>query len=544
MVSSSSASRPWARRSTNSASRWLTTAFQLALRWPSASVPEISRSARSNCPSMSASAVRAALRCHRWAGWRSSSASTPSASSSTVHPGAISEHPEGLQSVVVAGENPLLVADLLAQCNQPLALGDAVAARERLWSLDRDPLALESERRGSRGRRSAARSPPPARPSGPCARARDRRARAAASRASSMTRVRLSCSPAAARARSNSGTRAGSVLARAQANLPPYASAARASWSERPACSASVAARRSARFASCAVARSALDLAEREQQLAGPVGLTRSGRVEDAKRARVVTGRLLVTVLRGGPVTSELGVVDRLVRERDPGFEVVVSELCEVRLRISRVEHLERFGDRAMQAQPPRSRELLVQRVPDQDVREAEASARLGNAAHQPRGRRLLESREELVLLEPTDPPEQIGVELPADDGSQRQDLAGSAPTGAEAAGRSPPLRPPGWGACPGPPHASPRTQAAARSPWRTGGSPVSPTGPPLPARPPAHDPWSARAAATCRTRSAPSARAGARPVRATARAAPPQAPVRPPCRDRSRRSGSARRPS
>jgi hypothetical protein len=61
-----------------------------------------------------------------------------------LHAGAITEHPEGLQSVVVAREDPLFVADLLAQRDQPLALGDAVAAGESLRSLDREPLALES----------------------------------------------------------------------------------------------------------------------------------------------------------------------------------------------------------------------------------------------------------------------------------------------------------------------------------------------------------------------------------------------------------------
>ena len=102
------------------------------------------------------------------------------------------------------------------------------------------------------------------------------------------------------------------MLARAHPNRPPYSIAARASWSARSACCGELG--RPAQRLSCLVsaARPAQDLAEGEQQLAGAVGVAGSRRLEHVQRAGVVLRRLLVAVLRRGPVAGALRVVDRL----------------------------------------------------------------------------------------------------------------------------------------------------------------------------------------------------------------------------------------
>ena len=68
-----------------------------------------------------------------------------------------------------------------------------------------------------------------------------------------------------------------------------------------------------------------------------------------------------------------------------------------------------------MQAQPPRRRKVLVEGVPDQDVREAQAAARLGHGAHQPRARCLVERREQRILVHLGEASDHVGIELPPD---------------------------------------------------------------------------------------------------------------------------------
>jgi hypothetical protein len=106
----------------------------------------------------------------------------------------------------------------------------------------------------------------------------------------------------------------------------------------------------------------------------------------------------------------------------------VLGELGQVRLGIGRVQRLEGLGDRAVQANPPRGREVLVQRVAHQDVRETQAPARLGHRPHEPGGGRFVESVEQVVLLQPADAGDHVGIELTADHGGEGEHL--TAPIG------------------------------------------------------------------------------------------------------------------
>ena len=96
MISSSSARRPCSRRSTNRPIRSETREFQLSALLPRASAPEISCSASSKRPFISASSIRVEATCQRWPGWRSSSASRASSSTPTSTPaGSATPTPSG-----------------------------------------------------------------------------------------------------------------------------------------------------------------------------------------------------------------------------------------------------------------------------------------------------------------------------------------------------------------------------------------------------------------------------------------------------------------
>ena len=168
MVSSSSASRPCARRSTNSASRWETTRSSSRL---AGRAPASRRSAarpRSKRPSISASMVRPVPTCQCCAGWRSSSASVSSASSSASIAGAIGERPRGSAGGDRSPRTPSPCRRSAHRGNQLVPHATPSPRDMVSRALDRDPVAFDWPRRASPGPRSAGRcgAPPPQRAPG------------------------------------------------------------------------------------------------------------------------------------------------------------------------------------------------------------------------------------------------------------------------------------------------------------------------------------------------------------------------------------------
>ena len=162
-----------------------------------------------------------------------------------VDAGTVAEEPIAVHSVLVSGVEVLLVPGPLGELDQ--LAGDLQPAVGRVWPVGAIEVGLERDpTRGRVGdpvcdRERLLREGAPPVSTGIVGRAPDRNAN---------SRTRIASSPAAAASpRSRSGTSAGSVLARAHAILPPSPSAAWASWSGRPPCSAIAAARRNASLA-------------------------------------------------------------------------------------------------------------------------------------------------------------------------------------------------------------------------------------------------------------------------------------------------------
>ena len=160
---------------------------------------------------------------------------------------------------------------------------------------------------------------------------------------------------------------------------------------------------------------------EGQEQLAGPLLVARL--LEHPEGAAVVAGGLLKGELRGGTVAGRRGVARRLVGPGRAAQEEVVSQLRQVRLRVAGVQLLERVADLPVEADPARGRQLLVHRVAYQHVGEAQAADAVGQFADEPRGYRLLERREEVVLLQPADALQRVELELASQHRCQGQDL-------------------------------------------------------------------------------------------------------------------------
>ena len=247
IVSSSSASRPCSRRSTNSPSRCDTAAFQLSARSPMARVSAISCSASSKRPSMSASIVWPVPTCHCWAGWRSSSASARIASSSASTPArSVRTHRQCRRWSWPANTLSLSPICSPSEISSVCHL-DRLRGEIQLRTLHGDPVPFDD---GGEGCRVATpprdvqrllREPDPPIARGIVASRRGQPDEQADAREALVARrSRPGHAPA--------GHQAGSALARTQANLPPYPSAARASCSASPPRSASSAASRNACF--------------------------------------------------------------------------------------------------------------------------------------------------------------------------------------------------------------------------------------------------------------------------------------------------------
>ena len=115
------------------------------------------------------------------------------------------------------------------------------------------------------------------------------------------------------------------------------------------------------------------------------------------------------------PVACRHGVADRLLGRGTARQQVVVGKLGEVRFQVPGVQPLEPLGELAVQARTPSRGQVLVDGVADQHVGEAQPSLAIGHVAHEARGHRLLERRDEAVLVQAADRLQRLDVELAPD---------------------------------------------------------------------------------------------------------------------------------
>ena len=159
-------------------------------------------------------------------------------------------------------------------------------------------------------------------------------------------------------------------------------------------------------------------LAEPQQQLAAPLGRLGLEPPLDVDGARVMLGRLLVREHRRRLLAGAEGVGDRLLGVLGIGAAgEVVGELGQVALAPAPLHRLDRLADPLVHPRPPRPGHTLVQRLPDQRVREQVAPGLLVGLDEKLRRERLVERREELLLGQQHHPLEQRRIDVPSDHG-------------------------------------------------------------------------------------------------------------------------------
>jgi hypothetical protein len=159
-------------------------------------------------------------------------------------------------------------------------------------------------------------------------------------------------------------------------------------------------------------------VSQREQQLAS------RDRLDDDREPHLVqAGRFLVGELRSGPIAGPARVLDGLVGSPGRGGrEVVMCELGEVRAQIGGVDRIERLTGTLMEPRPARRSQLVVERVPDQHVPEAQPPGRSRRLADEALGHGLVQEVEQLVASQPAELRQRVQLELPAHDrGSHEQ---------------------------------------------------------------------------------------------------------------------------
>ncbi len=165
-----------------------------------------------------------------------------------------------------------------------------------------------------------------------------------------------------------------------------------------------------------------LRIGDREQELA-PRALVGAGvELERRQRRAIEPHRLLVREQGERAVARAPGI-----RERPAGVPAgdrVVRELGQVRPRIGAAERLERVHDTTVQPHAPRARQALVERVPDDHVREAQPSRAAGDLGDDARRERLVERLEHRVLRYAGELSEDVRPELAADDRCEHQRVA------------------------------------------------------------------------------------------------------------------------
>ena len=131
------------------------------------------------------------------------------------------------------------------------------------------------------------------------------------------------------------------------------------------------------------ITRLSLRVAEPEEQRGPTPRVVGGGPVEQIERIPVPAQRLVGRELRQGPIARPLRVRDRLARVLGlGGARPVVGELPDPLGGIVAAELLERLRDRAVGARPPAGREVVVERVLDQRVRERVPARHVGFGEH------------------------------------------------------------------------------------------------------------------------------------------------------------------
>ena len=92
----------------------------------------------------------------------------------------------------------------------------------------------------------------------------------------------------------------------------------------------------------------------------------------------------------------------------------MLRQLGEVGLRIGRVDRLERLADLPVQLHPARRGQLVVERVPDEHVAEANAAGRSWRVVENTLGHGLVQDVHQLVGAELAELGERLQAELAA----------------------------------------------------------------------------------------------------------------------------------
>jgi hypothetical protein len=127
---------------------------------------------------------------------------------------------------------------------------------------------------------------------------------------------------------------------------------------------------------------------------------------------RLLEGELLARVVaRSGRVAD--GLVDIAAGER---LAKVMRELGHMRSGVPRVERLERLGDAEVSPEAVERVQFLVERLADERVRESIAAEALRRFLDDTQFDRLVEDREEPLVVEAGDALEGVETKLPAED--------------------------------------------------------------------------------------------------------------------------------
>ncbi len=116
-------------------------------------------------------------------------------------------------------------------------------------------------------------------------------------------------------------------------------------------------------------------------------------------------------------ISGALGVAQALVEVASS--DGMVRELGEVGPGVLAVERLERLHRQPVQPNAAGSGEPIVEGVPNEDVREAQATGRTGNVGDDARGHRLVEQVEQRVLRHTPDAGKRVEGELAAHHGRE-----------------------------------------------------------------------------------------------------------------------------
>ena len=184
------------------------------------------------------------------------------------------------------------------------------------------------------------------------------------------------------------------------------------------------------------LARSSLGVAQREKNLGPGVVIRDLTEVEHGQRHRVQPRRLLVRqrprrIIPGPPrIFDGLGPDALDIAQRQGlvaslcGFDVVEGELGQMRIDRRCVKLLEDMSDPAVETHAPTRRQLGVQGLAHEVVREAVPTEHTGNWLQQSGLHRLVDEIERLVRSVVADPTQDLEAEFGAQHGAESESLS------------------------------------------------------------------------------------------------------------------------